>query len=348
MDKKLFLSILLLVAATACGRPAPPATSPEAGPATGQLGASAHFVFFADAEESLHHFLYQWARFEKSEREANGEKAAPFAGRAELAVLPAAERKAFEAALAFYGAEMVERPLLWDVGLLQLRDHLLGLRPLFPSDETNLAVMRQLEAAAPAYRKVFWPRHREAARAWVAAYLALPELAAREAEIAAALGPAFGGPFPAGKVRVDLSPWADEFGGYTTYGPQVVISSLDPGYQGEAALEMVFHEACHGDRTSEPLRQELEAAFAARKAKMPRQLTHAVHFYIVGEITRHAAARRGIVYHTAADEVIGRAWPRWREPLARHWGPWLENGGDRAAAFAALADALVAAEAEPR
>lgn len=347
--RTVFLSLFAVaLAACAGGSPAPPATSAPAALPAGALGSSDRFVFYADEKESFHHFLYEWARFEKSQQIEKGAKAAPFAARGELAALAPAEQAAWQAALDFYAARIVDRALLWDLGLLQLRDHLLGLRELLPSDETNLEAARHLAATALTYRRLFWPRHAAAARAWVDAYLALPGLAEREREIAARVGPAFGGVFPRERVRVDLSPYADEFGGYTTYGPQVVISSLDQSYQGEASLEMVFHEACHGDLTSEPLRLALEAAYTSRGKWPPRPLAHAVHFYSVGEIARHAAARRGITYATAADEVIGRAWPQWREPLARHWGPWLEEGGDRETAFAALVDALIAAEPKPK
>ncbi len=53
-------------------------------------------------------------------------------------------------------------------------------------------------------------------------------------------------PWPPAPIRADVAAFAGPLGAYTTSeANHITISSTDKGYQGEAALEMLFHEASH-------------------------------------------------------------------------------------------------------
>ena len=56
--------------------------------------------------------------------------------------------------------------------------------------------------------------------------------------------------WPKDPIRVDVSEYANWAGAYTyTYGwsrVHEIVSSADPADQGDAALEILFHEATHG------------------------------------------------------------------------------------------------------
>jgi hypothetical protein len=343
MPMRQLFAVLLLLAGPAALLAEGPAAKPPVVAAVESLGSSGPFAFFADEDASLDHFLYEWARHE------NRDQKEPFSGRAQIAKLPAAEREAWERAIAFYTKEVISRELGFDSGLADLRFHLLGLDKYgFTGAEPERQAAALVAELLPSYRRVFWPGHLEAARSWVAAYLALPKLAEREKAIAGRIAAAFGGGWPEGLIRVDLSPFASWAGAYTMAydgAPVSTISSFDPSYQGEAALEMAFHEATHNRLTLGEFRSAVEASFSQKNLTAPPQLVHAIHFYTVGEIARVEAAKLGIAYVPAADQLnlYRGSWAPWREAIGKHWQPHLEGRGERAAAVAALVDQLAAA-----
>jgi hypothetical protein len=101
-----------------------------------------------------------------------------------------------------------------------------------------------LEGAAPVYRAVWWPRHDAANRAWIASML--PLLARYADTLAMGLTRAFDAAWPTPLLRVDVVPYANWAGAYTSVEPpHVTISSMNGGYKGTRGLEMLFHEASH-------------------------------------------------------------------------------------------------------
>jgi len=52
--------------------------------------------------------------------------------------------------------------------------------------------------------------------------------------------------WPTGKIPVEVVLYANWAGAYTTtYDTLITVSSVDPANQGEAGLEILFHEASH-------------------------------------------------------------------------------------------------------
>lgn len=340
---------LLAATAVLAAALAPPAA---AVPASALVAATERFAFWSDPDVNLHHFLYQWA---SAEGEPPPRRRPPeVAERDDLAALPEAEREAWRRAVAHYRERLVARDLLFDDELVAIRDHLAGTAPL-PQGELAGATVAALAAVRPLYQRHWWPAHDAANRRWVEALA--PLLVRVEGRLAARLAGAFGGSWPAGAIRVDVSAYANDVGAYTTDsaagpGPHPVISSRDPSHAGPQAVESVFHEACHSDTLIGAVRRPLWAAVeaAGAEAAAPRDLHHALLFYTAGELAREALAGAGVEGYRPYADANG-LWPRahgWaaaRVAFDAHWRPYLAAGGGagRDQALAGIARALAPA-----
>ena len=289
------------------------------------LLAAALFSFHSNFWLNLHHFARAVAR---------GEPAA--------ADLTAAEKPAWDEAVALYRQRYARRDLLFDPGMVKIKEALrraegrdslagLGLDP---------ALQAALERAAPVYRRHFWPRHDRDNRAWIA--MIEPQLQAHGAALGARIAAAYGKTWPSRPIDVDLSVQAGPFGAYTTSGPptHVVLSSVDPRYQ-ICALELLFHEASHG--WDGVLKEGIARAAAAQKKTPPPQLWHAVLFFTAGELTRREMDAYGdedYVEHALRSGVYDRACGGCRALLAKHWGPRLDGRVSIDAALSALVAAV--------
>lgn len=342
-----WIVLILVLTALGCSSGQPPQSlSPVADAAAlpsaakVELGDSGHFRFVADDATSLAHFLYEWALYEKK----NAEKR--FSAREELAKLTDGERAAWERALAHFSAVVISRELGFDQGLAELRFTFAGLIPA-PAAANDQATVAEVEALLPSYRRLFWPSHLAAARRWVAAYFALPRIEEREDHLARRIAEAFAGSWPEGRTRVDLAPYGSWSGAYTVVfegRPVSLISSLDPNYQGEAALEMVFHERTHNWDTFGAFDRALREEFERHRRTLPRGFGHAIHFFTVGELARSEAAQIGIGYtpYAEAQKLYKGEWAKFHQAMARHWAPVLAGATERQAAVAALVESLLA------
>src|SRR5579884_915274 len=101
-----------------------------------------------------------------------------------------------------------------------------------------------LQEAAPEYRKHWWPAHDRANQEWIAA--AQPLAQKYGAALIGELAAAYGMPWPNDPIRTDVAEYANWGGAYTTLFPtHITVSSTNPGKAGQAALEILFHEASH-------------------------------------------------------------------------------------------------------
>ena len=109
----------------------------------------------------------------------------------------------------------------------------------------------------------------------------------------------------------------------------VVISSIDPGKQGLAALEMLMHEPSHGvaDEASGAIGDELTLAAEDLGLTPPHNLWHALLFYTSGELTRQALARRETTYepHMYRSGMFDRQFRGLRQPIETHWRAYLDG-----------------------
>jgi hypothetical protein len=114
--------------------------------------------------------------------------------------------------------------------------------------------------------------------------------------------------------------WA---GAYTTLEPtHITVSSTDPGYQGDAALEMLFHEASHS--MIEQVQKALSAEAESQGKLFPRRtFWHALLFYTAGELTRRHVD--GYTPYAIKHGLYDSGWPGALPVLEKDWKPYLDG-----------------------
>lgn len=203
-----------------------------------------------------------------------------------------------------------------------------------------------LQAAAGVYRRNGWEADDQVNRFWMRVANAM--LADAEEELIAEHERVYGRPF-AQRIRVDVTPYAGQFGAYTTGFPtlaHVTISSRDPGYQGFSALEMLMHEPSHVivDANDGAIGPEIQAAAKKLQVRARNNLWHAILFFTSGELTRHALAQRGVTdYVTTIDRgMYERGYGGFKEPLETWWRAYLAGKISRAEAIEKIVAATAA------
>ncbi len=310
-----------------------------AGPVT-----TGRFELRSDPRVGLHHFLLDWAAADAGQWPPYAQ---PIVERDEgLDELEPAERSTWRAAVEAYGAA-VDRSLLFDEGLLAVRDWAAGTGSQEAVPDEDRPLVEALEAALPVYETRWWPAHDAQNRAWIGAVA--PALEEMEEEIVPRLEAAYGGRWPADRIPIDVVAYANPVGAYSTAG-RVTVASGDPDARMPQSVEIVFHESSHVDPLEVPLREALARAYGKAGAEPPDRLWHDVIFVTTGEVTRLVFAghgRPGYRHYGETSGVYARG-PRWAPELAafeRHWLPFLRSGstdaGERDAALEAVAAELV-------
>ena len=289
---------------------------------TGSVAEVEGLRMFSDFWLNLHHFLYvsAWAR--RADTPAQRRLAMPLSADDGVAMTDE-ERATWDAAVSYYDHELASKDLLFDDGLTAINNSLAGAKTL-----TGLSLAadhrRFLEAAAPIYRRYWWPQHDAANRAWIA------DVARRTAPVAPQiidrLTSLYGVKWFETPVRVDVVRVGKSQGAYTTVIPRVhiIVASADASYAGWAGAEMLFHESSHG--LIQNVRAAVDQAMTA-VGKNPRDLWHVVLFYITGEVTRQTLAARGVEYqpYLYATGLFTRAWPMFRGPIEQTVRPFVDR-----------------------
>jgi hypothetical protein len=209
-------------------------------------------------------------------------------------------------------------------------------------------ITQVLDSAAPVYRAHWWLEQDRANRKWIAAVS--PLVRNRGLELAQRLAEIYQTKWPAEKIRVDVSPYANSAGAYTTLDPlRVTISSTDPRNQGNAAFEVLFHEASHG--IAEPVQAAIVRECRQRDKPIPRDLWHALIFYTTGEVIRPVmtsavtaasgeAPGEEYTPYAVREGLYTRGWDAYLKLLTRFWQPYLEGKSTFDDAIARMVSAL--------
>lgn len=326
--------------------------------ATGPLPV---FEFHSGFWINLHHFLNQQARASRSAasgadaRAEPAEQVSPAVSAARTEGLPASldgfsanERRAWEAAVAYYAGDLAARDLLFNGDMVAIKNRLAEIEGAPELRESGLRpeLIAALEKAAPVYRARFWADHDRTNRAWIATVG--PLVRQHGAPLAKQLAAIYGAAWPPSRLRVDVSYSANWAGAYTTLDPvHTTISSSMEANQGPAALEILFHEASHA--LAGEVREAIARESRARNRPIPRDLWHAVLFYTTGEIVRRVlsstefAAGHGPKDYTPYAYRYGlyaRGWQNYQRVLERHWQPYLDGHLEFDRAIARMVDAL--------
>lgn len=295
---------------------------------TQQNVAPSLFEFHSGFWINLHHFLYRQAQISGPQNGPHN-LSLTRADSDELEHLSAAERTAWNEALAYYSRFIVKRPLLFDDELIQSKDRLEDAEA--SSDLTGVNISADLKAAlleaAPIYRRHWWARHDAGNREWIAQ---LEPLVKRYGStVSAQMSRIYEEPWPQYPVRVDAVAYADWAGAYTTVEPtRPAVSTTDPANQGTAALEIVFHETSHGmmGKVMDAMKAAETSLNAHRRggAFHTGSLWHAVLFYTAGELVAEQVP--GYTPYADKNGLWIRAWPAPdRSLIEQDWRPRL-NG----------------------
>lgn len=297
---------------------------------------SGRFSFYADPDVNLHHLLYHWARA------LNGQALTTVVEMEDLDHLSEAERTVWEGAVQAYWRNAGTRNLLFDDDLVALRSRIVGRRGPEGLPDRDVRLYEAMERARPVYRAHWADAHRSVNEDWVRALMA--DLPAIEDRIGEGITGAYDGQWPGDPVVVDVSPYTNRVGGYTTSDFHVMISSTDSANVMPQALEILFHEASHGNSLEGPVHEMLREAFAAQGGEPPDQLWHAVLFVTAGESTAMAyeeIGRPGYVHYGDVTGLYARgAWTDLSAALKAHWVPYLRGDTDRASALDRVAGEL--------
>ena len=273
---------------------------------TPQLPRSELFTFHSDSFLNLHHFLYRWAQAGPgADTSGLGRRIRLHdADQEAYAPLSAADRDVWDRAVAYYRFIMIDRDLLFDGEMVALRDCLFlagnFCDRIAERDQNTLDVLNE---TMPVYRRHWWERHTNENQAWINTHI--PMARAHEAQIAPRMAAAYTGMWSEQRNRVDVMLYANRVGGYTTSDGHITVSSVDAGTQGYLGLELLFHEASHGDTMELPLHRLIRNAFGAIDAETPPDLWHMTIFYTSGAVTRSVLAEAGIEYAQTYAEFAG-------------------------------------------
>ena len=287
---------------------------------------------------NLHHYLYAQALAAGQGSARTNTSARDALQQAPCDAMPERAGADFQAAVAFYAANYAAKDWLFDADMWRLND-LLGDagNDAHPPQSLPADVRTTLERAAPGYRAACWPAHQRANEQWIAALR--PLLAQHGDAIANRLADIYESRWP--HPVVDVVTYANWSGAYT-YDEHITLASVNPDYQGNSALEMIFHESSHalGDR----LFDQLRAAFARDKSEMPRNFDHALIFFTAGIVTKQELRAVAPDYVPYGDRLgIFRRVPYWSEDetaFIRYWQPYLEGKTSRQSALDQLAKAI--------
>lgn len=306
------------------------------------VASTARFAFYSDFEANLFDALVRAATARAAHRRElmHGDAASCFDD------LSQEQRSAWNEAVDYFATNVASTPDFSRERFI-FRAHIAQLPiELDDDDRSDLGLgMLFLKAAAPAYRACRWPQQDRHNRAWIAALV--PRLAQHETTIATRLEGLFGKAWRPGLIMVDVVETVGWAGADTVARHQthIQISSRNPGYQGKAALEMIFHEASHElvSRNQCPITEGLAAAARTVGTSVPRDLWHALLFVSVGEVARDTLAVMGdtdYVPYADAQGVFAGRWKPLLEPLRTAWLPAVRGEAEQPQALRALLAAL--------
>jgi hypothetical protein len=246
---------------------------------------------------------------------------------------PASTSADWQKAVDYYRREVVKRDWLSDEAA-QINNRLSSLDDTASLRDSGLApdLIAALDAAAPIYKSQWWSKHDQGNRAWIDAVT--PLISKYGEPLKKELATAYQTDWPKTPIRVDVVEYANWAGAYTTLDPtHITVSSANAGYQGNAALEMLFHEASHAliDKIRAALTDEMKAQ---HKLLRTREFWHAVLFYTAGEMARRHLD--GYTPYAIKNGLYDHGWAGGLEVLDKDWKPYLDGKIDLAAAVRSL------------
>ncbi len=291
------------------------------------------FQFRSGFWGNLHHFLYVLGRAQNgaADRTRSAVVKAPldvqgFESQGEPA------QTAWKDAVSFYAAGPSKQDAVFDEPLIRVTRALVGAADDSDLSELNLdaQLVAALRRAAPVYRSVWWPRHREANRARQAELERL--LHTYGANAVARLTALYATEWPKTPRIIDLCAYTNWAGAYSTDGGLIAIATTDADLSGSEGLETLLHEASH--QWDEQIQQRLSAIAAKAGRPVPRLLSHAMIFYTSGAIVAELVP--GHVPYAIKFNVWNRGMSELKPLLDKYWQPYINGAVTFDSAIAAI------------
>ena len=308
------ISCLLLMLAVI----APPALADT--PVTTTANLSFHSAFWVN----LHHALFgaAWSR----RADTSARRLIPALPSPLTAPMTDAEHQAWDAAVIYYQTNLADRDLRTGRDMTAIKRALAGER--LDAAAIAPALRTVLDAAAPIYRRYFWPQHDASNRAWIADVTG--RLRSVEKPLIPALERVYAREWFPAPVRVDVT-WIGR--AYTTLQPtHTVVSGAEPNMTGWTAVEIVLHEAAH--ELILPTDEALAAALGDRR-RAHGDLWHVIQFYITGATLQQVLRERSVEYtpYLYSTGLFDRAWKRYRPLIEQVWPAYMGGEIGRAEAI---------------
>jgi hypothetical protein len=273
---------------------------------------------------NLHHFLYVLGRVEAKMPDIRREAVigAPADQAEGLNNLSDADQQGWREVVSFYAAGLSKQDAVFDAKLVAITNQLKRAAPDQPAASLKIdpAVAAALDRAAPMYRRVWWTKHRDANRAWVASQQEL--LKQYGPQVLAYVTGKYQEPWMNDGYPINVSAWVNWAGAYSTSFSLLVVSSTSKGLAGDQGLEITFHEAMH--QWDDAIERRFATVAAANGLPTVKgTLTHAMIFYTAGE-----AVRAVVPGHERYADVAGvwaRGMAQQKVLLDAHWKPYLEG-----------------------
>lgn len=295
------------------------------------------FEFRSGFWGNLHHFLYVLGRAQNGapDRTRSAVVKAPLEVQG-FEAQGEAEKAAWKDAVSFYAGGLSKQDAVFDEALIRVTRALVSAADGSDLSGLNLDsdLVAALQRAAPVYRAVWWPRHREANRARQAELEQL--LHAYGAKAVARLTALYATEWPKTPRTIDLCAYTNWAGAYSTDGGLIAIATTDAELSGSEGLETLLHEASH--QWDEQIQQRLSAIAAKAGRPVPRLLSHAMIFYTSGAIIAELVP--GHVPYAIKYNVWSRGMSALKPLLDTHWQRYISGSATFDEAVAAiLADA---------
>lgn len=266
-----------------------------------KIDSTLYFEFHNSFWVNMHHFLYEKASGRQVAHlmeDGNSFKAIQEAKI--LNKLDSAQKKMYENAILFYQENLISRSLLRSSELLVSIQK--NQNEVLPDSVVTEEFAAQLNGMITVYDGL-WQVHRELNNKIIKRHIS--RIKKYEESVLSKMEKYSGDTLPEGKIRIDISAYANWAGAYTFIRPNVniTISSLDPGSFSPTFIETVFHEGSHTlfSRDSE-FRAGIYIQSEEQEIQFPRSLWHASLFYLCGRTVQDELENDGIEYALTMDQ----------------------------------------------
>ncbi|MEM6540894.1 MAG: hypothetical protein AAF634_07005, partial [Bacteroidota bacterium] len=263
------------------------------------LDTTRYFSFHNNYWINLHHFLYEKASGDQlAKLKQDGNEMLVIGETTVEKSLTPEQRSNLDGAIEYYKENIIQKGLLRGLGYERYwLQRQMGGKALADSTVSQEFV-DVLNRVSNTYGETYWPIHKKHNEAILE--FQIPNISKLEKRIIPRMEQLSLTPWPSGgKVRVDLTVYANYAGAYTPTRPifNVIVSTIDPSSYGPEFLETIFHEGSHllfryGGTWRERIFENFEQE--AYSINFPRHLWHASLFYLCGQVCKDEFSGVGI------------------------------------------------------